>query len=163
MFDDDYRRHVPPHLRAAMDRLRDPQAVWNIFRDDTTVADMERLTARKRPAVGAASVKLLALGSWVRDNDAKKTFGKLARFIKETIGYTVDLRGVETPEDPLFSKGTRYRMRPLLPVESVVVPVPDKPQSLDLQEPMLDRLLRALNRSELQHLADRAQVELARR
>ncbi len=111
MLDQDYRRHVPPHLRAAMDRLRDPRAVWDIFRDDQTVAEMERLTALKRPAVGAATVRLLALGEWVRGHDAKRTFGKIARCIMEKDGYVIDLGAVEMPEDPLFSKGTRYRPR----------------------------------------------------
>lgn len=109
MLDSDYRRHVPPHLRAAMDRLRDPQAVWDIFRNRQTVAEMERLTALKRPALGAASAKLLALGEWVRGNDARKTFGKIARCIMAQSGYIIDSDGVETPEDPLFTKGTRYR------------------------------------------------------
>jgi antitoxin FitA len=111
MLDQDYRRHVPPHLRAAMERLPDPQAVWDIYRDDDTVADMERLSALKRPALGAASAKLLALGAWVRGKDARKTFGKLARCIMEKDGYVIDMGGVETPKDPLFRKGTRYRRR----------------------------------------------------
>ena len=111
MLDPDYRQCVAPHLRAAMARLRDPQAVWEIFRDDATVAEMERLTRLKRPAVGAASKKLLALGDWVREKDARKTFGKLARRIMEARGYAVEMSGVETPEDPLFTKGTRYQPR----------------------------------------------------
>jgi plasmid stability protein len=94
-----------------MDRLRDPQAVWDIFREDETVLDMERLTALKRPAVGATSAKLLALGNWVRGDDAKRTFGKLARCVMETRGYTVERPGVPTPGDPLFTKGTRYHLR----------------------------------------------------
>lgn len=108
MLDDDYERHVPPHLRAAMDRLREPQRVWDIFRDDDTVAEMERFTAHKRPAVGAASTKLLALGDWVRGNDARKTFGKIACFIMEERGYRVAQTGVDTPTDPLFTKGSCY-------------------------------------------------------
>lgn len=111
MLDSDYQRHVPPHVRAAMDRLRDPQRVWDIFRDDETVLQMERLTARKRPAVGAASARLLALGDWVRGDDAKKTFGKIARCIMESRGYIIESKGVKTPEDQLFSRGTRYRNR----------------------------------------------------
>jgi antitoxin FitA len=111
MFDGDFRRHVPPHLRAAMDRLLDPQAVWDIFRDPQTIGDMERLTAVKRPAVGAASAKLLALGDWVREDDAKRTFGKIARCIMEANGYVIADKGVETPEDSLFRKGARYRLR----------------------------------------------------
>ena len=111
MLDSHYQAHVSPHLRAAMSRLRDPQTVWEIFCDDETIAQMERLGALKRPAVGAASARLLALGEWVRDRDAKLTFGKIARCIMEKRGYVVDLKGVETPEDPLFTKGTRYRLR----------------------------------------------------
>lgn len=109
MLDVDYRRCVPPYVRAAMDRLRDPQAVWDVFRDDETIFEMERLTALKRPALGAASAKLLALGNWVRGHDAKRTFGKVARCVMETRGYTVEMTGVPTPEDPLFRKGARYR------------------------------------------------------
>ncbi len=89
MLDGDYRHHVSPHLRAAMDRLRDPQAVWEIFRSDDTIAEMERLTARKRPALGATSTKLLALGEWVRGKDARQTFGKLTRRVMEAAGYVV--------------------------------------------------------------------------
>ena len=111
MLDADYQRHVPPHVRAAMDRLRDPQAVWDIFRDDDTVAEMARLTAVKRPAVSAASIKLLALGNWVRGNDAKRTFGKITRCVIERAGYVVDSGDVPISEDPLFRKGTRYRRR----------------------------------------------------
>jgi plasmid stability protein len=111
MYDRDYRRWVSPHVRAAMDRLRDPQSVWDIFRSDATIAEMERLTALKRPAVGAASAKLLALGAWVQDKDARKTFGKLTRCVMEAAGYAVQLSGVETPDDPLFTKGTRYSRR----------------------------------------------------
>jgi plasmid stability protein len=92
-----------------MERLRDPQAVWDIFRDPTTIADMGRLSELKRPSVGAASARLLALGDWVREHDAKRTFGKIARCVMEASGYAVAAKGVETPEDPLFSKGTRYR------------------------------------------------------
>jgi antitoxin FitA len=111
MLDSDYRHNVSPHLRAAMDRLRDPQAVWEIFRDDATITEMERLTALKRPAVEATSARLLALGEWVRGHDAKRTFGKLARCIMEAVGYVVEMANVETPMDPLFTKGTRYRPR----------------------------------------------------
>jgi plasmid stability protein len=111
MFDPDYRRCVSPHLRAAMDRLTDPHAVWEIFRDDATVAEMERLTALKRPAVEATSQRLLALGEWVRQHDPKRTFGKLARQVMEANGYVVDIGDVKTPKDPLFTKGTRYRLR----------------------------------------------------
>jgi plasmid stability protein len=111
MFDSDYRHHVSPHLRAAMDRLRDPQAVWEIFRRDDTIAEMVRLTALKRPALGATSAKLLTLGDWVRGKDARKTFGKLTRCMMEVTGYVVELRNVETPKDPLVTKGTRYRRR----------------------------------------------------
>lgn len=111
MFDADYRYYVSPHIRAALDRLRDPQAVWDIFRDDSTVNEMRRATALKRPAVVATSARLLALGGWVRDHDAKRTFGKLARCVMESIGYAVDTGNVETPNDPLFTKGTRYRPR----------------------------------------------------
>jgi antitoxin FitA len=111
MLDSDYQRHVSPRLRAAMERLRDPQAVWDIFRDDDTVAEMERLTARKRPALSAASTKLLELGDWVRGKDARKTFGKIARCIMEADGYVVAMGGDDTPEDPPFTKGTRYRLR----------------------------------------------------
>jgi plasmid stability protein len=111
MFDSDYRHWVSPHVRAAMDRLRDPQSVWDIFRSDATIAEMERLTALKRPAVGAASAELLALGAWVREKDARKTFGKLTRCVMEATGYAVQLSGVETRDDPLFTKGTRYSRR----------------------------------------------------
>jgi plasmid stability protein len=111
MFDSDYRHNVSPHLRAAMDRLSDPQAVWDIFRDDATIAEMKRLTALKRPAVEATSARLLALGGWAREKDARKTFGKLARCIMESVGYVVERGNVETPKDPLFTKGTRYRPR----------------------------------------------------
>jgi hypothetical protein len=125
---------------------------------------MKRLTARKRPAVGAASAKLLALGAWVRENDAKKTFGKLARFVMELVGYVVDVKGVETPEDPLFTKGTRYRLRTVLPVEGDAPQVSDEaPHPLELQGSLLDRLLRLLSLSELQGLADRTWIELGRR
>ena len=111
MLDSDYERHVSPRLRAAMQRLRDPQAVWNIFRDDETVAEMEQLTARKRPAVTAASTKLVALGDWVRDKDARKTFGGIARCVMEADGYLLAKRGVDTADDPLFTKGALYRSR----------------------------------------------------
>lgn len=118
MLDEDYRRYVPPHVRAGMDRLRDPQAVWDIFREDETIIQMERLTALKRPAVGAASAKLLLLGEWVRGDDAKRTFGKLARCVMEIRGYTVETAGVETRNDPLFTKGTRYQPRGDQPTEA---------------------------------------------
>ena len=111
MFDSDYRHNVSPHLRAAMGRLRDPQAVWDIFRDDATITEMKRLTALRRPAVEATSARLLALGEWVRGHDAKRTFGKLARCVMESVGYVVEMGNVETPTDPLFTKGTRYRPR----------------------------------------------------
>jgi plasmid stability protein len=111
MFDANYRHHVSPHVRAALDRLRDPQAVWDLFRDDRTVDEMRRVTALKRPAVVATSARLLALGGWVRDHDAKRTFGKLARCVMESVGYAVEKGNVETPNDPLFTKGTRYRPR----------------------------------------------------
>jgi plasmid stability protein len=111
MFDSDYRQHVSPHLRAAMERLTDPNAVWEIFRDDATIAEMGRLTALRRPAVEATSQQLLALGEWVRQHDPKRTFGKLARQIMEANGYVVDIADVKTPKDPLFTKGTRYRLR----------------------------------------------------
>ena len=110
MLDRDYQRHVPPHVRAAMDRLRDPQTAWEIFRDDETIAEMERLTALKRPALSAASAKLLALGDWVRGHDAKRTFGKIVRCVIEKAGYVVDAEDVPTRDDPLFRKGTRYRL-----------------------------------------------------
>lgn len=119
MFDPDFRRHVPPHVRAAMDRLRDPQAVWDIFRDPSTIADMERLTAIKRPAVEAVSAKLLGLGDWVRGDDAKRTFGKIARCVMEADGYCVGAKGIETPADPLFTKGRRYRPRTSAPPQPV--------------------------------------------
>ncbi|HEX5452295.1 MAG TPA: hypothetical protein VFX06_00765 [Stellaceae bacterium] len=111
MLDSDYQQYVLPHLRAAMQRLRDPQAVWDILRSDDTVAEMERLTARQRPAVIAASTKLLGLGDWVRGKDARTTFGKITRCVMEMRGYVVASRGVETPDDPLFTKATRYRLR----------------------------------------------------
>jgi hypothetical protein len=163
MFDSDFARHVPPRLHAAMTRLRDPEAVWEIFRNDETVADMKRLTAQKRPAVGATSAKLLALGDWVREPDAKKTFGKLARFMMEVVGGVVDMRGVETPEDPLFTKGTRYRLPAPSRVEGVTDLAPDDASPLDLQAPLLDRLVRVLSVSELEHLADKTRNELERR
>ena len=120
MLDGDYEVCVPPHLRAAMKRLRDPQRVWDIFRADDTIAEMERLTARNRPAVGAASEKLLALGDWVRGNDARKTFGKITRCVMEARGYAISSKGVETPDDPLFTRGTRYRLRqPINPLPTV--------------------------------------------
>jgi antitoxin FitA len=118
MLDPDYRHHVQPHLRAAIDRLRDPQAVWDIFRDDQTIAEMEHLTALKRPALGATSQRLLALGDWVHGKDARQTFGKITRCIMESIGYTVEKRDIETPEDPLFTRGTRYRLRELQSVRA---------------------------------------------
>src|SRR5579862_1151316 len=111
MLDSGYQRHVPPHVRAAMDRLHDPQTVWDIFRDDDTVAEMERLTALKRPALSAASTKLLALGGWVMGHDAKRTFGKITRCVIEAAGYVVDAEDVPTRDDPLFRKGTRYRLK----------------------------------------------------
>ncbi|MGA8399349.1 MAG: hypothetical protein WB697_05640 [Stellaceae bacterium] len=111
MLDRDYRHVVSPHLRAAMNRLRDPEAVWEIFRDDATIAEMKRLSTARRPAVVATSTRLLALGDWVRGKDARKTFGKLARSVMETADYVVEMGNVETPYDPLFTKATRYRPR----------------------------------------------------
>ena len=111
MFESDFQRHVSPHLRAAMDRLRDPQAVWDIFRDPQTVREMERLSAVKRPAVEAVSAKLLTLGDWVREKDAKRIFGKIAQYIMEASGYAIASKGVETPQDPLFRKGSRYQRK----------------------------------------------------
>lgn len=119
MLDPDYRRLVPPHVRAAMDRLRDPQAVWDIYRDDETVAEMERLTALRRPALSAASSKLLTLGNWVEAKDAKRTFGKIVRVIIATAGYIVDRGDVPIAGDPLFRKGTRYRREPAKPNEAL--------------------------------------------
>jgi hypothetical protein len=78
MFDGGFRHYVPPHLRAAMDRLGDPQAAWDTFNPET-IWEMERPTAAKRPALGAASAQLLALGDRVHGDDAKRTFGKIAR------------------------------------------------------------------------------------
>ena len=111
MLDSDYRQLVPPHVRAAMDRLRDPQGVWDIYRDDRTVAEMKRLTALKRPALSAASSRLLALGNWVKDRDAKRTFGKVARIVIESAGYVVERADVPTLNDPLFRKGTQFSLK----------------------------------------------------
>jgi plasmid stability protein len=72
---------------------------------------MARLSAVKRPAVEAASAKLLTLGDWVREKDAKRTFGKVAQRIMEASGYVVDAKDVKTSVDPLFRKGARYKLR----------------------------------------------------
>lgn len=134
MLDSDYRHCVSPHLLAAMDRLRDPQAVWDIFRDRETIAEMERLSTIRRPALGAASRKLLQLGEWVREKDARKTFGKIARRVMEAAGYVVELGGVETPDDPLFTKGARYRLR---------VPASPEPETTTLTVRNVDAALKA--------------------
>ena len=142
MLDQDFRRHVPPHLRAAMDRLRDPQAVWDIFRDPSTIADMERLTAIKSPAVGAASTRLLGLGDWVRERDAKRIFGKIARCVMEASGYVVAAKGVETPQDPLFTKGARYGLRMPAPSEAIGTAIVLRDVATETSARLLDRATR---------------------
>jgi plasmid stability protein len=111
MFDRGYQHYLPSHLRAAMDRLPDPEAVWEIVRSDDVIGRMRRLSGFRLPAVAAVSKELLELGDWVRRDDAKRTFGKLVRCIMEAAGYEVERVGVLIPEDPLFTKGTRYRTR----------------------------------------------------
>ena len=112
----DYTKDVNPLLRAAMDRLENPQAVYKIFRSAVVREQMEKLARSDIPPVLAAESELLTLGKWVHQDDAKRVFGRIAKFIMtEELGYEQCRSSVRTPNSALFTKGTTYAL-PLSPL-----------------------------------------------
>lgn len=100
---------LPPRLRAALDRQPNPKGVWRAFANQQTIAEMQQLALSRRPPVIAVGDKLLELGEWVRADDAKRVFGRLAAYIAiEKLGLVQGKSGIRTPESRLFTKGTRF-------------------------------------------------------
>lgn len=108
-FNENYAEILSPMLRSALDRQKDPKGIWCAFTNEKTIVEMERLARAGRPPVIAAEGQLLKLGEWVRDDDAKRVFGRLAaHFAIERFGFVQGKSGIRTPESQLFTKGTLF-------------------------------------------------------
>lgn len=105
----DYKANLKPKMRAFLERLPEPQAVYDAFRAPGISDAMIRLSDQGIPAVLAVEQSLLPLGPWVHQDEAKRVFGRLTKVVMAELGYTTDRPGIRTPDSSLFTKGMTYR------------------------------------------------------